>query len=395
MSKIDVAAYAGREQAYVKHYLLQNYLSEWGFKVGSAWDSLAYVDGFAGPWGSTDKGFADSSFGIATRVLNQAVKELQNARNKKVRGLCVFVEKKPDAFAKLEGYAKSASNENVKTIAFKGRFVENLSQIEQCVKASGTNPFKFVFLDQKGWGATPMHSLKPFLKNRSCEVLFNLMTSFLTRFVENKNRASSYNDLFGRTGVLEKIRSLPKGTGEREEAAVREYCKSLRDVCGFRYVSEAVILDPEKEKVRYYLVFATNHHRGIEVFKNAEIKAARIQDGVRYEAQIRKTCQEEFPFGDGPPKSQVSLKLRHRYSTKARQKIIEMLKQTSAPNGVTYTDLYCEAMAFPLVTPADLLQWLREFSPAIEIHLAGSKGRKKLSPEEDDRVVVINSSDLC
>jgi hypothetical protein len=97
--------------------------------VGSAWDSLGYVDGFAGPWGSTDEGFADSSFGIATRVLNHAVKELQNALNKKVRGLCVFVEKKPDAFVKLEGYAKSASNENVKTIALKGRFVENLSPI--------------------------------------------------------------------------------------------------------------------------------------------------------------------------------------------------------------------------------------------------------------------------
>ncbi len=30
--------------------LLEEYLPEWAYKVGSTWDSLAYVDAFAGPW---------------------------------------------------------------------------------------------------------------------------------------------------------------------------------------------------------------------------------------------------------------------------------------------------------------------------------------------------------
>jgi three-Cys-motif partner protein len=392
MPKVDLTKYAGREQAYVKHRLLEEYLSHWGYKVGSSWDSLVYVDGFAGPWESKDQNFADSSFGIATRVLNQVVSGLREARN--VRGLCLFVEKKPDAFAKLQTYANTASNDNVAVFALKGRLVENLTKIAKHIASSGNNAFKFVFLDQKGWAATPMSRLQPFLQNRSCEVLFNLMTSFLTRFVDNEDRASSYEQLFGRSGVLERIRELPKGTGEREEAAVREFCKTLRDLCGFRYVSEAVILDPEKEKVRYYLVFATNHHKGIEVFKNAEMKAARLQDYVRHQTQIQKSGQDELPLGDGPPTSPISLRLRDLYYVKAKKKFIETLRKAPTAEGVSYRDLYCETMAFPLVTPADLDQWLRELWSKIEIRFSGSLNRKKLSPDVDDRVVVIDQGSI-
>jgi hypothetical protein len=54
MPKVDLSNYEGREQAYVKHYLLEKYLSRWGYKTGSKWDPLVFVDGFAGPWGSKD-----------------------------------------------------------------------------------------------------------------------------------------------------------------------------------------------------------------------------------------------------------------------------------------------------------------------------------------------------
>ena len=53
MHEVDLSAYEGREQAYIKHCLLEEYLPEWGYKVGSQWDSLVYVDGFAGPWETT------------------------------------------------------------------------------------------------------------------------------------------------------------------------------------------------------------------------------------------------------------------------------------------------------------------------------------------------------
>jgi hypothetical protein len=216
------------------------------------------------------------------------------------------------------------------------------------------------------------------------------MTSFLTRFVDTETRAESYDRLFGRPGVLERIRGLPKGTNEREEQAVKEYCKSLREVCGFRYVAEAVIFDPQMEKVKYYLVFATNHPRGIEVFKAAEIKAAKLQDEVRYEARVRKTQQEEMMFGGSKPKSPKADLMRARYCSLARTKVIQILSAVRAGGAVEYDALYEEAMPFPLVTPGDLQNWVAELAPRIQLKFGSSKQRRKPQPDSDDRVVVVN-----
>src|SRR5215467_13090295 len=100
MPKIDLTNYeGGREQAFVKHYLLKKYLSRWGFKIGSSWDTLVFVDGFAGPWGTKDAEFADASFGIAIQAMKQAITGLREKRGRSVRGACIFVEKQPKAFA--------------------------------------------------------------------------------------------------------------------------------------------------------------------------------------------------------------------------------------------------------------------------------------------------------
>jgi three-Cys-motif partner protein len=387
--KVDLAAYKGREQAFIKHCLLEDYLSSWSYKIGSAWDSLIYIDGFAGPWGATDGNYSDASFGIAVRVLKEAMTVLRAGGNSKVKALAVFVEKNPAAFTKLNAFSVSESTKEVTTVAIKGRFTISIPTIQAHIDNAGTNPFKFVFLDQKGWAAAPIQQIKSILVGRSSEVLFNLMTSFLTRFVDHDQTAASYQQLFGRDGVLELIRNIPKGTGEREEAVVREYCISLRQICGFRYVSQAVILEPEKEKVRYYLIFATNHPKGIEVFKSAEIKAARIQDDIRHEAKIEKTGQVEMLFDAGLPTSSVGRKLRKIYLRKAKERVIQSIAE-APDSGITFADLFCAAMTFPLVTPGDLQGWLRDFEPLIEVRLAGSSHRRKPSALENDRIFVLD-----
>lgn len=381
----------GREHTYVKHYLLEKYLSRWGYKIGSTWDTLVFIDGFAGPWGAKDDEFADASFGIAIKALNDAVDGLLKVRQRSVRGVCVFVEKAPKPFAKLDAFARNHSTDRVRAKAMKGRFVENIQAIDEYVASAGANPFKFVFLDQKGWAATPMEKLKPFVSRRPCELLFNLMTSFLPRFVEREDLASSYHALYGRPGVLDKIRALPKGTGQREEVAVDEYCRSLREICHFQYVSQAVIMDSTKEKIRYYLVFATNSLHGIEVFKQAEMEAAKAQNEVRHEKQIKKTNQTAFMFDGVPPQSPKMLQLYQHNAKRARRKIIQILIDSSA-NVLPYKELYGEAMAFPLVTPQDLQEWIIDLRAkgGLKILWDGAN-RKKLSWSKNDSIVVTNS----
>ena len=278
--------------------------------------------------------------------------------------------------------------------AFCGEFVETIPNIEKLLTEKCPNPFRFVFLDPKGWADIPMQKLQPFLKDRSCEVLVNLMTSHIIRFLDEHDRAESYNSLFGRRGVLQELQKLPKGNNERADQAVWEYCRSLRQLCEFRYVSSAVILDPNEEAVKYFLVYGTNDATGIEVFKRAEIAAARIQDDIHHETQVRRTGQPMLSFDDAPPKGRAVVQLRERYTRLARQKVLELLRSRDEPRGVPYWEVFCEAMSYPLVTPEDLIHWIGELSPHIEMLLSGGSQRRRPSPKEDDRVVVRNQTRL-
>src|SRR5262245_24921862 len=181
---------------------------------------------------------------------------------------------------------------------------------------------------------------------------------------------------------------------ERADVAVREYCRSLRTMCGFKYVSSAVILEPDKEDKRYFLVYATNHPRGVEVFKAAETKAAKLQDDVRYEAKVQKTGQPEMMglFG-GTPRSRVSTRLWQKYCDRAKAKVVKRILDAKA-TGVSYSDLFCDAMAFPLVTPIDLRSWMTAFGDVIDVRLAGSGKRREPSPAEDDWIFLKDSAGL-
>src|SRR4051812_9667163 len=96
--------YKDREQAYVKHCLLEEYLPEWGYKIGSKWDNLVYVDGFAGPWKVDCEDLSDSSFSIALNAL----KNLQHGLGEKGRPInvkSILVEQDPEPFELLQRFA--------------------------------------------------------------------------------------------------------------------------------------------------------------------------------------------------------------------------------------------------------------------------------------------------
>lgn len=386
MPELDRSNYeGGREPAYVKHSLLEKYLSELAYRVGRKWDSLVYVDGFAGPWKTHDPDHADSSFGIAIETLRRAKTGLREAHGRELDIKCILVEQAKVAFAELERFAANETSLGFEVSALQGEFVRNIPAIDQLVKGAGKNPFKFIFLDPTGWTQIPMEKLRSFLHDAHSEVLVNLMTGHIKRFLEQPDRSESYRRLFGRPGVLEVLQNTP--TEERAEQAVLEYSTSLKQLCGFKYVSSAVILEPNKESIRYFLVYATNHSRGIEVFKAAEIKAAKLQDDIRHQALILKTKQPNLMFDAEPPKSRKAWELQQRYSERARTKVVAILSANTSPKGVAYTDLFCEAMFFPLVTPNDLVSWLIKLKPHINLQLVG---RKPSPSQDDDRIIVIN-----
>ncbi len=177
--------YFGREQSQAKHDILERYLTPFANKILSCryWESLDFIDGFAGPWENNDhENLRDTSIGISLRTL-EAVAESRNhdPSRKKIR--CIFNEAKASSYAQLEVYAEKVRREfqHVEILTFKGKFEDDSARI----KAASTNLFQLIFVDPTGYTGFPPSSLGPFA-GRSSEIIVNMMRSFITRFVASE-----------------------------------------------------------------------------------------------------------------------------------------------------------------------------------------------------------------
>lgn len=126
---------------------------------------------------------------------------------------------------------------------------------------------------------------------------------------------------------------------------------------------------------------------GIEVFKKAEVEAAQAQDEVRHEKRIKTTSQTAFLFGGAPPQSAKVSHLYEHHNNRARRKIIEILADSK--EGLPYAKIFGEAMAFPLVTPGDLQNWISDLEDkgALRTCWDGAKRRVR-SWKRNDYIVV-------
>src|SRR4051812_46778996 len=105
---LNPALYRGRGQTFAKHVLLKHYLQELAFKVLQSPQPPAdflYLDGFSGPWQSQGESFEDTSFSIALTILTD-VREALAAKGKFPEIRAVFVEERPEAFARLQDAVK-------------------------------------------------------------------------------------------------------------------------------------------------------------------------------------------------------------------------------------------------------------------------------------------------
>src|SRR4051812_16812536 len=97
--------YAGREQTYVKHFVLQKYLERFARIVGTKWDTINYVDCFSGPWQAASEDLRDTSFSLALEALRSA-RETLRERRRAVRLRAFFIEKDPAAYKQLREFAE-------------------------------------------------------------------------------------------------------------------------------------------------------------------------------------------------------------------------------------------------------------------------------------------------
>src|SRR5436190_20872559 len=111
---ISQNTYEGREQTKVKHFILREYLERFALIVGSIAKSITYIDCFSGPWNLRSEDFRDSSFAIAIDQLKRA-KATLSAKGKDLSLRCMFLEKDPEAFAKLQTFISQVPDIETRT----------------------------------------------------------------------------------------------------------------------------------------------------------------------------------------------------------------------------------------------------------------------------------------
>ena len=139
--------YKGREQALVKHRLLETYLQRLFMIIGLHQKNIRYVDCFSGPWQQGSKDLHDTSIGISLNIIRKCKAGLEGM-GKRVSFHTLFIEKEKTAFQELQHHLAGIQEHDISTTAFQGDFFELRGSILQWC---GPADFTFFFIDPKGW----------------------------------------------------------------------------------------------------------------------------------------------------------------------------------------------------------------------------------------------------
>ena len=283
---VSLHDYVGREQSYVKHVFLEKYLETLVHKTASTYPHIVYVDGFAGPWQSANERFGDTSFGIALNALRRA-KGTWKGKQRDVRMSAFLVERDPTAYQQLARVSSHYPDVTIKT--YNDDFLNAIATI---LKEIPSDAFVFFFIDPKGW-RIPLRMLGPLLSQLNSEVIFNFMFDFINRAASIKDPAvvAGLDELipFGdwRARLEEAEQAGGVTSGKRKAILVDAFGESLKRLGKYEYVAETTVLRPLRDRPLYCLFYATRHPKGIEVFRDCQVRALREESITRAASKMK------------------------------------------------------------------------------------------------------------
>ena len=290
----DLANYVGREQAYVKHHFLAEYVEQLVFKVASRRD-VVYVDGFSGPWKDQGEKFEDTSFGIALEALRAAKQAWARLGRGDRTMTALLVEKDAGAYARLQEIIPRYPDITIRT--FNDDFVKTVPDL---INAIPPDAFSFVLMDPKGW-RIDMEAVAPLLRRENCEVVFNFMFTMINWSTSMPNAAiqAGLEALMPETDWKRRLDDLEVMNGEtapeaRKRVLVSAINATIARLGGYPYVMETPVLFPTKDRTYYSLIYATRSTKGIEVFRDCQHATLKEQDKVRADLQ---TARRDDLFG--------------------------------------------------------------------------------------------------
>lgn len=272
---VDLDRYLGREQSFIKHSFLTQYLQAAAYKtLQGRSQTFNFVDAFAGPWQISDgENYSDASFDQALRTL-EAVRVDLGKRG--VSGLKIrfcFCEKRAQAVGELRRYAKQ--NGRFDIYVFHGSFEDHLKSIASTCR----DGFTFTFIDPTGWNVRSEEVLK-FLKDQNGEFLLNFMAEHVNRHAEYSKVAASFGRFLADPGWEGDFNALPS-EWSNEERVLHLLKRQIKTHGAATYLPDFPIMKPREERVKMRLVLGTHSPKGLEVFRDVQAKVERTEMETR------------------------------------------------------------------------------------------------------------------
>ncbi len=287
--------YTGREQALLKHNILETYLERLFLIIGLSGElTINYVDCFAGPWCEEDEQLKDTSIGRSIDKIKKCAYTLEKNYNKKVKFRALYIEKDKKAYKKLEAYLSSIKVPFLETHSIPGDYTQHIQEIADWTKGH----FTFFFIDPKGWkGIIGPETLKPLLSLPKTEFLINLMYDFANRAASIDKHKEDIEALVGEQLIF----TGDESPGERQELFLSTYQKNVKTKfqLGKKDKSRSTYIPinrPGTEKLLYFLVYFTSHPKGIQVFKDEAEKMMGIQRVTEKEVKLKKQQEKTVNF---------------------------------------------------------------------------------------------------
>ena len=314
-------AYQGREQAYIKHRLLESYLEKLFMIIGMSSGRLGiteicYVDCFAGPWSDESDDLSGTSIAISLQILDRCRQAL-GRRGMKLRLRALYIEKNKTAFTRLQTYLSEQTPSGIKAKALPGDFV---LLREQILAWCGSNSFAFFFVDPTGWKDVGVPVLQPLLLRPQSEFLINFMYNDINRTASMSKGRDDITEFLGEAVALD---NLPPT--EREKLLLSAYRGNLKRNLhvGGKWVARSAyvrVLDRQKERPKYHLVYLTGHPRGIiefmEISEKLDLVQKRVRESTKQNTRSEKSGMKDLFRPDeyvNPEQGHVSLNEVEQY----------------------------------------------------------------------------------
>ena len=287
----ELDRYLGREQSYIKHLFLTQYLQAAAYKTLQGHSlTFNFVDAFAGPWRVSDEeNYSDASFDQSLRTL-EAVRA--NLGRSGIAGLKIrfcFCERRAQAVAKLRSYAEQKGR--FEFHVFHGSFEDHLDNIA----AACRDGFTFTFIDPTGWNIRSEPVLE-FLRDQKGEFLLNFMAEHVNRHAEYPRVAASFGRFLADPDWEADFNTLPSHWGN-ERRVMYLLKEKMKATGAATYLPDVPIKKPREDRVKMRLVLGTHSAKGLEVFRDVQEKVERAENRTRH--QIRGSIgQQDSLFSD-------------------------------------------------------------------------------------------------